>query len=316
MEYPVAGRDIPGPGQYELKSTLTVSANNVKIGKSARNDLIKGKIGPGPGAYELGKTFYHNFGPTFGKGKKNSYIPRSSTPGPGTYKNMSLIGTEGRKHSIYPKRPDTSAKYGQSSPGPAAYSFSYVKNSPSFSMGRGNLMKTQISIAPSPGNYNPNYALIRTKSPFWKMCKSTRNTSMSKKGGVDPGSYNLPSTFGAGPRISFHGKRAKEKIEEFPGPGAYNPNHKVILEKYPKIVLSTAPKIEKDFTTQKDVPGPGTYAMNSTLNGPKFGFGVGKKGTYNTNESIPGPGSYKIPCTIGQAETYQLANSKSKYSYV
>ena len=86
-----------------------------------------------------------------------------------------------------------------------------------------------------------------------------------------PASYNLPTTLGGGPKILLHGRRAREKPDSIPGPGAYNPNHKATLEGYPGIALSTGPKEEKDYTTRRDVPGPGYYKLNSTLRGPKFG---------------------------------------------
>ena len=316
MEYPIAGRDIPGPGQYELKSTLVNSGSNGIIGRSIRHDSIKRTPGPGPGAYDPTITFYRNFGPTFGKGEKDVKIKRSITPGPGAYSPISTVGTEGRKHSLYPKRADTSLKYGQASPGPAAYHFQDKKATPAFSIGRGRHFRQKTAPGPSPTEYNPNYSLIRPSSPFWKINKASRNTTMAKRESPEPGTYNVPSVIGTGPKIAFHGRVVKEKVNTIPGPGAYNPNPKAILENYPKIVLSTGPRTEKDFTTRKDIPGPGTYALNSTLNGPKFGFGVGKRDSHKTNNSTPGPGTYKLPCTIGKAETYQLSPNKSVYSYV
>eukprot|EP00826_Nyctotherus_ovalis_P057140 TRINITY_DN7805_c0_g1_i1.p1 TRINITY_DN7805_c0_g1~~TRINITY_DN7805_c0_g1_i1.p1 ORF type:complete len:173 (+),score=45.84 TRINITY_DN7805_c0_g1_i1:942-1460(+) len=169
---------------------------------------------------------------------------------------------------------------------------------------------------PSPTEYNPNYSLLRPASPYWRMNKSSRNTSMAKRGSPEPGTYNLPSTIGQGPKIAFRGRLGKEKMSTIPGPGAYDPNMKAVLERYPKIVLSTGPRTEKDFTTRKDIPGPGTYPAPSTLNGPKFGFGVGKKCVHRADGDIPGPGAYRLPSTIGRAETYQLEGNRSVYSYV
>lgn len=316
----MTGRDIPGPGQYELKSTLVNSGSNGVIGCSAKHDSINEKPGvgpgPGPGTYDPIIRFCHNFGPTFGKGEKNVRIKRSMIPGPDAYNPRANVGNEGRKHSLYPKRPDTSLKYGQASPGPAAYTFQHKRTTPAFSIGRGRHFKQKTATGPSPTEYNPNYSLIRSSLPFWKMNKGSRNASMVKRGSPEPGTYNLPSTIGKGPKIAFHGRIAKEKVNTMPGPGAYDPNPKAILERYPKIVLSTRPRTEKDSTTRKDIPGPGTYILNSTLNGPKFGFGIGKKGSLETSNDIPGPGTYKLPSTIGKAEAYQLSPNKSMYSYV
>lgn len=272
--------------------------------------------GPGPAAYNPIVKYCHSIGATFGKGEKNVGEYRGTTPGPGAYNPRSTIGTEGRKHSLYPKRPDTSLKYGQASPGPAAYSFSYRKSSPAFSMGRGRHIMYKTSASPDPTRYNPNYSLLRPSSPLWRMDKSSRNINMAKNSSPEPGTYNLPSTIGNGPKIAFHGRLDKEKMNTIPGPGAYDPNPKAILERFPKIVLSTGPRTEKDFTTRKDIPGPGTYVLKSTLNGPKFGFGVGKRKYYKTNKDIPGPGTYKLLSTIGRAETYQLPGNKFQHSCV
>lgn len=315
IEYPIGGRDIPGPGQYELQSTLINSGNKGTIGRSIRHNEIRDIIGPGPGAYNTTVKFYHNIGPTFGKGEKSVGIKRSVTPGPGTYNPRTTVGTEGRKHSFYSKRPDTSSKLGQSSPGPAAYTFSYRTNSPAYSLGRDRHSKQKIMIGPSPTEYDPNYGLTRPSSPYWKMNRGSRNTSMAKRGMPEPGSYNVPTTIGKGPKIAFHGRLGKEKVSTIPGPGAYDPNPKAIQERYPKIVLSTGPRTEKDFSTRRDIPGPGTYPLKSTLTGPKFGFGIGKKGEQR-NDDTPGPGTYKVPCTLGKAESYQFSPNKSQYSFV
>ena len=89
--------------------------------------------------------------------------------------------------------------------------------------------------------------------------------------GPGPASYRLPGHVGEGPKILLHGKRPEEKIDSIPGPGTYNPNHKVSLERYPAIALSTGPRVEKDYSTRREVPGPGHYPMPSAQSGPKFG---------------------------------------------
>ena len=86
-----------------------------------------------------------------------------------------------------------------------------------------------------------------------------------------PAAYILPTTVGKGPKVLLHGKRAQDKIDNIPGPGAYEPNHKATLEAYPKIALSTGPRVEKDRSSRKDVPGPGQYELRNAFNGPKFG---------------------------------------------
>jgi len=90
--------------------------------------------------------------------------------------------------------------------------------------------------------------------------------------GPGPATYVIPSKVGSGPKALLHGKRTADKEDEVPGPGAYSPDMHAILEKYPAIALSTGPKVEKDYSTRKDVPGPGHYALSKTFTGPKHGY--------------------------------------------
>jgi len=217
--------------------------------------------------------------------------------------------------SIYGKGPDTGPKSGSASPGPAAYNLQHKSNSPSFSIGRART-KHSCSTTPGPGKYDPQTKLRERASPLWRICKSERNTDIAKRGVPDPGAYDLPSVIAQGPKISLHGKRVEKKIEDIPGPGAYNQDSKVILKKYPGIVVSTGPRVEKDFSTRKDVPGPGAYPLRSTLNGPRIGFGYGKKCEDKLDKSIPGPGAYKIPCSFARAERYKMPGKSLPFRFI
>ncbi len=104
------------------------------------------------------------------------------------------------------------------------------------------------------------------------MGSSERPPLLTVTKGPGPASYKLPSKVGEGPKVLLHGKRQKDKVEQVPGPGAYNPNHKASFEHYSGIALSTGPRVEKDYSTKRDVPGPGHYKLGTTLNGPKFGY--------------------------------------------
>ena len=103
------------------------------------------------------------------------------------------------------------------------------------------------------------------------MGKGKRPPLLAVTKGPGPCSYNILSKLGQGPKYHIHGKRVDEKPDAVPGPGAYDPNHKAVLEKLHSVALGTGPRVEKDFSTKKDVPGPGQYKLGTTLNGPKFG---------------------------------------------
>lgn len=162
----------------------------------------------------------------------------------------------------------------------------------------------------SPGVYSPQYNLLRKSSPHWRICANQRSIKIGSEGGPEPAAYKLPTLFGEGPKVSFHGVGSKTRIETGPGPGAYDPSHKFVLEKTPKVVVCTEQR--KELGKCGDVPGPGAYPVGSTLNGPKFGFGAEKRSLYRLDQNTPGPGRYKIPATIGRAESYQLPHRKSQ----
>lgn len=86
-----------------------------------------------------------------------------------------------------------------------------------------------------------------------------------------------------------------------PGPGNYNPNASVGKEKSPSWGLGKCEKPGDGI--DKSLPGPGAYQTQSTLAGPKWGFGSSKRGK-SLDRKSPGPGSYEIKSSIGASPTY------------
>ena len=184
IEAAIPNADIPGPGQYEIKGIMTEAVISVKMGNSARNEGLKQFLtsGPGPAGYSVIKEFFKNRGPKytyllirycyrFGKGDKGKTFTPNSVPGPGTYPPRNMVGQEGPKPSLKPKRPDTSPKYGKYSPGPCAYDAgSYKPKTAAFSMGKSDRSYERIPIAKTPSayNYDPKDDLLRPASPTWK----------------------------------------------------------------------------------------------------------------------------------------------------
>jgi len=105
-----------------------------------------------------------------------------------------------------------------------------------------------------------------------------------------------------GPRFTFRPQLKKKQPFDVPGPGRYNPNHEVVKEKAP--VWGTKSSIRAgESSPMKTTPGPGTYIKNSTLSGPKWGFGSEKRGKHSSSLS-PGPGTYEIGSLIGSTPSY------------
>eukprot|EP00826_Nyctotherus_ovalis_P026725 TRINITY_DN2084_c0_g5_i1.p1 TRINITY_DN2084_c0_g5~~TRINITY_DN2084_c0_g5_i1.p1 ORF type:complete len:282 (+),score=22.18 TRINITY_DN2084_c0_g5_i1:608-1453(+) len=279
--------------------------------------VTSSNTGPGPAAYITSKEFSRNFAPKYTFGRAIDHTRPNNVPGPGAYSSKPVMGSEGTKHTIHHKPPDTDLKFGQSSPGPAAYTVSHRRSAPAFSIGRSGLDKQSVAgSSPGPNDYCPDVNCCKPVSPVWKICKSLRTIEFGKRGGPDPATYRLPGLMGKAPKAVLSGKRPREKSEDIPGPGAYNPNHKAILETYPGIVVTTGAKMERDLRTCKDDPGPGAYGVSSTLAGPRCKFGRAKKGSKSMTEFVPGPGAYKIPCTFARAERYKLPDKKLSYSFV
>lgn len=316
---PVSTHVFPGPGQYESKSQLANPYNSPKMINHTQKSRVKKNYNvPGPGTYGSVKEFAKNYGPkfTFGSCKKSLVFFRSSTPGPGTYPAKNLMGSEGRRYTMLSKSKIDFLSFDNSSPGPGTYKASLNKSSPSYSMGKAAArMKIKLSIAPSPTKYNPSFKSASTSSPNWKIAGRLKdNTPISMT--PEPSKYTLPSTVGIGPKISFHQRLSLRKKEESPGPGAYTPSTKIVIESQPGVVINSGPTRGKTLFTNKRVPGPGTYTVGSTLSGPKYGFGVGRRCEYKQTQCAPGPGAYHVPCTFANVENYKIPTKNLAFSFV
>lgn len=60
-------------------------------------------------------------------------------------------------------------------------------------------------------------------------------------------------------------------------------------------------------------PGPGQYALKTTLEGPNWGFGREARSQTMLSSLSPGPGSYNIPPKFADVPKY--SNCKPKYKF-
>ena len=60
------------------------------------------------------------------------FLGTSGSPGPGTYNSNELIGKEGVKSTMPPRRPDTAPAYGRNVPGPGAYNTIQGRKGPTY----------------------------------------------------------------------------------------------------------------------------------------------------------------------------------------
>jgi len=320
----------PGPGTYSVRQEVDYQTTAIKFGQSLRRPDLKAALAPGPGAYETASFLeLHQKSPQHGGGKKgkpaamkgfkdrvNRMLP--DYPGPGTYNpaNKSSApslpiasktfamwkGTEatpgpGAYSPTYSdRRPEVSMKFGQRSslnglmgtfgPGPAAYNTRRADNSPKYGFGTGPKMVRSSSTegVPGPGKYSTFTAsgrgVVFSGKPVIKPLDSNPG----------PGSYS-PKDPVTSPSIGIEGgKRAPFLIaKDLPGPGEYNPSNPVH-----RIVHSTNLNMSarRPLGPIDPTPGPGTYAVPSTVeDGPKVSIG-GRRGELSMPRPVPGPGAH------------------------
>ncbi len=169
----LGGAQTPGPGAYnngdEDNQKLTFhSPSGVKIGRASRNDtLARSRTeGPGPAAY-LSLSRVSTLGCRFGKAPRDR-SPRTPSPGPGAYSTREIVGKEGARPVIVSRRPDTSPRFGASSPGPCAYKIAMMRRTSGFTIGKQKRDRTHGNAAPGPLTYSPNDKPMRSTSPMWR----------------------------------------------------------------------------------------------------------------------------------------------------
>ena len=141
--------------------------------------------------------------------------------------------------------------------------------------------------------------------------RSQNNEAADLKNRPGPGTYVAKSFVGEGPKIQIKSRPKAEKLNASmgPGPGAYKPNILSVLEKPPAIGLGHGVRGGLQNKATLQVPGPGAYtSVSAHKDGPKFGFGSGKRGEQKANQ-YPGPGNYSIPTAIGELPPHE----KSKH---
>jgi hypothetical protein len=294
--------DVPGPGSY-YRHIRTQSAGGPVFGTSKRDARYRDD-GPGPGGYNVeGKVDAPYIG--FGTSERETGTSTmKDVPGPGAYKAKSA---RGRSVSITPRRIDLSAKMGKDTPGPGAYSASGgIFKSPSIGFGTskrdrgaGNAKDT-----PGPGNYNIS-ARPASASTFGK---SHRGTGGGCRDSPGPGAYSISGATD-GPQFSMASRYSNRKGDAVPGPGSYG---RVGSRRGSGAGIRFG-KEKRSQSYKTENPGPGSYKSQSTLSGPKFGFGSQEKGERRKRDDY-GP-MYNIPAAVPNMAPYEIPGDvRSRYS--
>lgn len=235
--------------------------------------------------------------------KKVNYEPRAYTPGPGSYidifeKQRSVYNPI--QSSSFASNCDRFSNKAEEVPGPGTYdvNFSWVSQKNS-NKSDSSMNWVRLPSAPSI----PNTALGYEENEQGEliMVKPGRDQD-----NIGPGYYN--------PRMANKIKGIKWMppktnvvggfVSKYPGPGSYDTT--ISQPKYKE--KPSAPFVNKEKKTimiyqesEKDVPGPGKYLLNSKLGSASnpyaaqnFGSGCERFRSRTPDVSYPGPGSYKL----------------------
>lgn len=307
--------NVPGPGQYSMRSTFSHRFGApFGTGKRSTQNLNKSVLMPGPGAYEPTSEFGNKGnGIGFGKSIRGNAKNQHLMPGPGQYTVNDILFRDPKAASLK-GRPKTTKE--ELRPGPGHYKSSSINNSPAYSMGIKTKLKELTERGnPGPGGYNPEYTKVK-QSPPGVAFGSPSKATMKGDNMPGPGQYALRTTVGTeGPSYGIRGRHEHHPAERAPGPGNYNPKDDLVRHGTPGTVMGSGTR--DGFGIKGEVPGPGNYDLNHSLNkGKMYSFGGEKRdGSKDRSKENPGPGSYAIQTFVGKDSQGKTISGKSPTKY-
>jgi hypothetical protein len=253
--------------------------------KSSFHGYVKrknqGSDSPGPGHYQVPSTF--------GEGKKFSMKGRVFppdegnvvSPGPSQYDpNYSATMPSVRQNAIRGRVTERAIK--DTGPGPGEYVIpsTLKKNASTF---RGRIPEARTYSGPGPAAYETTTQIGADARKY-----SMRSRIDTKKTKLDVPYVAIPSTFGSGPKVSFHGRSESPKTESTPGPNYMPPSFGSDTSKFS---FGNRRDISKRATSAH-TPGPGEYQIPSSIGqGKKFSI-KGREKPPESKEQNPGPAKY------------------------
>eukprot|EP00405_Crypthecodinium_cohnii_P008650 CAMPEP_0206426890 /NCGR_PEP_ID=MMETSP0324_2-20121206/4682_1 /ASSEMBLY_ACC=CAM_ASM_000836 /TAXON_ID=2866 /ORGANISM="Crypthecodinium cohnii, Strain Seligo" /LENGTH=209 /DNA_ID=CAMNT_0053892001 /DNA_START=104 /DNA_END=730 /DNA_ORIENTATION=- len=172
----------------------------------------------------------------------------------------------------YPRRIKIESKVpikelGLQSPGPV-YSLvdlekTKYKRTPVISMAASKRPEDKHQKGPGPGQYGVTGPSCIQSGRGFTWGSASRLPKAPKEKAPGPGSYALKGTLG-GSEISITCAPKTDYKVQAPGPGAYDPKHNQCENAAPSVGFA-----ESGFKREKpkNYPGPGEYALQSTLGG-------------------------------------------------
>ncbi|OHT07437.1 hypothetical protein TRFO_24326 [Tritrichomonas foetus] len=270
--------DTPGPNYVPppLGSDAKKSTMSYRHGE-ARDSRIDN---PGPGAYNVQPKFANEAQKsTLHQRTKTNEIGTAS-PGPGAY--MPDYNATKRRAPSATMHIRPNSRSNDVTPGPSDYDVkrSLGGTAPTF---HSRPRDTQAYVTPGPGAYSPNDA---SKKSAPKYTMKGRHESSNRP--ITAPYRSLPTTVGAGPKISLASRHTKNDVTDTPGPNYVPPPLGSDAKK------STMSYRHGEFRDSRiDNPGPGAYNVQ-----PKFANEARKSTlhqrtrTNDANTISPGPGAY------------------------
>lgn len=311
----------PGPGAYDHESRiLSRSQPAFRIGSAKRDEMARSEMTPGPGTYSTRpQSAYGAFsGPKFPfgtgmRGKDPVQDMAKTLPGPGAYSMTSEFESPGKGTTLVPRRPDSAHTALGRNPGPGAYNPDYLPKTRAPTYRIGTASRDGLGDrrgAPGPGNYDPS--LPRTRKSI--IIGTSRRRALSEASITPgPGAYNTFSKIDGPKHVLVSRKEDQTKSRNdklIPGPGTYSPSVEFVKKGNPVIGIGTSSR--DDFTKGVKNPGPGTYNVRGSFEGPKWGFPTSPKNEGFRSVTSPGPGTYNIRSSFADVPKYAFGGMPLK----
>ena len=302
----------PSPDKYNPKKMLHKDPE-WKIGTSLRPKESNLDY-PGPGTYNT--RFKFPDGPAYSiANRKNNVINEDQiTPGPASY-NPKKLGEK----SSYTFGHKYKNKENEATPGPGNYDIRKEKDlkvpSSIFGHEKKFFSSKEGAFGPGPGQYNGDIATTNIHHPKYSFGKEKRVTDKINEY-PGPGAYKHQIYTGKeGKRISMGLKYKCKSTESLPGPGQYcSYNYNLVSNKLPDIKIGKAKRFITDNAMAEN-PGPGQYENNIKyvkLQKPSWKIGTSLRKPLNEVTDTPGPGKYDLSMEIGIGKPMYSMRIKEK----
>mmetsp|Transcript_140782 Transcript_140782/g.392416 ORF Transcript_140782/g.392416 Transcript_140782/m.392416 type:complete len:243 (-) Transcript_140782:273-1001(-) len=183
-------------------------------------------------------------------------------------------------------------------PGPGAYGVhspnatSRFQRGPGFPFGSAGREAIGKQKVPGPGSYSCTRGSVGSSNGRSYSMTPRRNPDTKVKTDVPgPGAHELGTRLGEGPKYSASPRVSGARAASGPGPSDYDRADHVTSMKNPRWGFGTSHRLEPVGKSQATTPGPGTYAVASSVGGgPRFSMKARPLGS--RKDASPGPGAH------------------------